>query len=143
VPDAKKLARIHRVRTLQLGLVRADEMRAHDKHASETSLANRIQALADAVAPAPQTIATAASLGAQAHFRERLHQSATAAQARVETAELMVNRAAEATRAAKRDQSAIEKLLERARRAALAKEMRALEETPPISPLKAKRHDPC
>ena len=143
MPDAKKLARIHRVRTLQLGLVRADEMRAHDKHASETSLANRIQALADAVAPAPQTIATAASLSAQAHFRERLHQSATAAQARVETAELMVNRAAEATRAAKRDQSAIEKLLERARRAALAKEMRALEETPPISPLKAKRHDPC
>jgi len=62
---------------------------------------------------------------------------------RVDTAELMVNRAAEATRSAKRDQSAIEKLLERARRAAVAKDMRALEETPPVSPLKAKRHDPC
>jgi flagellar protein FliJ len=143
VPDAKKLARIQRVRTLQLGLVRADEMRAHEKHASETSLHNRIRALADAVAPAPDTRVSAASMGAQAHFRERLHQSAAAAQARVDTAELMVNRAAEATRSAKRDQSAIEKLLERARRTALAKEMRALEETPPVSPLKAKRHDPC
>lgn len=143
MPDAKKLARIHRVRTLQLGLTRADEMRAHEKFASETNLASRIQALADAVSPTPDTVATAASLGAQAHFRERLHQSSAAAQMRVQSAEMFVNRAAEATRSAKRDQSAIEKLLDRARIAAVAKEMRALEETPPISPLKAKRHDPC
>lgn len=143
MPDAKKLARIHRVRTLQLGLTRAEEMRAHEKFASETNLANRIQALADAVSPAPASVATAASLSAQAHFRERLHQSASAAQMRVQSAEMFVNRAAEATRSAKRDQSAIEKLLDRARIAAVAKEMRALEETPPVSPLKAKRHDPC
>ncbi len=143
MPDAKKLARIHRVRTLQLGLTRADEVRAHEKFASETNLAARIQALADAVSPAAAMQATAASLGAQAHFRERLHQSSAAAQMRVQSAEMFVNRAAEATRSAKRDQSAIEKLLDRARIAALAKEMRALEDTPPISPLKAKRHDPC
>ena len=130
MPDAKKLRRIHRVRTLQLGLVRADEMRAAEKHASETMLAQRIQSLADAVAPTTTQLG-GASLGAQAHFRERLHQSAAAAQARVDTAEQLVNRAAEATRSAKRDQSAVEKLLERARRQALVKEMRALEDMPP------------
>lgn len=143
MPDARKLARIHRVRTLQLGLTRAEEVRAHEKFASETTLANRIQALAEAVSPTPASMASAATLGAQAHFRERLHQSSAAAQMRVQSAEMFVNRAAEATRSAKRDQSAIEKLLERARRAALVKEMRAMEDTPPVSPLKAKRHDPC
>lgn len=143
MPDAKKLARIHRVRTLQLGLTRADEMRAYEKFASETHLASRIQALADAVSPAADTAAIGASLGAQAHFRERLHQSSAAAQMRVQSAEMFVNRAVEATRSAKRDQSAIEKLLDRARIANVAKEMRAMEETPPVSPLKAKRHDPC
>ncbi|MEI5685480.1 MULTISPECIES: hypothetical protein [Sphingomonas] len=143
MPDAKKLARIYRVRTLQLGLSRADEMRAHEKFASEAHLARRIQALADAVSPTPASHDSAAALGAQAHFRERLHQSSAAAQARVQSAEMFVNRAVEATRSAKRDQSAIEKLIDRARRAAVAKEMRALEDTPPVSPLKAKRHDPC
>ncbi len=141
MPDARKLQRIHRVRTLQLNLVRADEMRASEKHASETMLAQRIQALADAVAPTTAQLG-GASLGAQAHFRERLHQSAAAAQARVDTAEQFVNRAAEATRAAKRDQSAVEKLLDRARLQALAKEMRALEEAPPAG-RKGNRHDPC
>ncbi len=131
------------MRTLQLGLTRAEEVRAHEKFASETTLANRIQALAEAVSPTPASMASAATLGAQAHFRERLHQSSAAAQMRVQSAEMFVNRAAEATRSAKRDQSAIEKLLERARRAALVKEMRAMEDTPPVSPLKAKRHDPC
>jgi flagellar protein FliJ len=130
VADAKKLQRIHRVRTLQLGLVRADEMRAHEKHANERHLAGRIQALADAVAPVTSQTGGAAML-AQAHFRERLHQSATAAQARVEMAEQHTLHAAEATRSAKRDQTAVEKLLERARIAGLAKAMRALEEAPP------------
>ena len=48
---AKTLARIHRVRTLQLGLTRADEARAHDKFASEQALSGRIALLAEAVAP--------------------------------------------------------------------------------------------
>lgn len=140
--DAKKLQRIHRVRTLQLGLTRADEMRAQEKHASETMLAGRIQALADAVAPNMTQSFGGATLGAQAHFRERLHQSAAAAQARVTVAERFVAQAAEATQAAKRDQSAVEKLLERARQAALVREMRALEDTPPTG-RQGKRHDPC
>ena len=51
--DAKKLARLHRVRTLQLNLTRADEARACDKAASEAALASRITALANAVALNP------------------------------------------------------------------------------------------
>ncbi|MEH3159978.1 MAG: hypothetical protein PGN08_14245 [Sphingomonas taxi] len=70
MPDAKKLARIHRVRTLQLGLTRAEEVRAHEKFASETHLARRIQALADAVSPTPDTVASGVAFGAQAHFRD-------------------------------------------------------------------------
>ena len=140
MPDAKKLARIHRVRTLQLGLTRADEVRAHEKFANETSLANRIQALADAVSPTPDSVATAASLGAQAHFRERLHQSSAAAQMRVQSAEMFVNRAAEATRSAKRDQSAIEKLIARGEAEAAIKALRALEALPPTG---RNRHDLC
>lgn len=137
--DAKKLARIHRVRTLQLNLKHADEARAREKFASEATLAQRIGALADAVAPAPES-AIGASLGAAAHFRERLHQSAAAAQNRVLNAETFVARASEATRAAKRDQSAIEKLIDRARAQIALKDMRKLEEAPPG---RNKRHDPC
>ncbi|HVF93360.1 MAG TPA: hypothetical protein VM900_03505 [Sphingomonas sp.] len=137
--DVKKLARLHRVRTLQLNLVRADEARAHDRAASESLLTARITALADAVAPATQ-VASAASLSATAHFRERLHDSATAARARVDAAEQFVARASEATRAARRDQSAIEKLIERAEAEAVLKAIRALEAMPPSRP---NRHDPC
>ena len=137
--DARKLARLHRVRTLQLNLTRADEARAHDKAASETLLASRITALADAVAPTAQ-LASAASLSATAHFRDRLHDSATAALARVAAAEQFVARAAEATRAAKRDQSAIEKLIVRAEADAVLKAIRALEAAPPARTI---RHDPC
>lgn len=137
--DAKKLARLHRVRTLQLNLTRADEARAHDKAASEALLASRITALADAVAPAAQS-ATAASLSASAHFRERLHDSAVAARARVDAAEQFVARAAEATRAAKRDQTAIEKLIARADTDVVLKAIRALEAA---STTRSIRHDPC
>ncbi len=137
--DPKKLARLHRVRTLQLNLTRADEARAHDKAASETALATRITALADAVAPAPDT-ALAVSLSAAAHFRERLHESAAAARGRVEVAQQFVARAAEATRAAKRDQTAIEKLIQRADADAVLKAIRALEAAPATRTI---RHDPC
>lgn len=137
--DPKKLARIHRVRTLQLNLKHADEARAREKFASEATLAQRIGALADAVSPTPES-ALGASLGAAAHFRERLHQSAAAAQNRVLNAEVFVSRAAEATRAAKRDQTAVEKLIDRARAQIALKDMRKLEEAPPA---RSKRHDPC
>ena len=137
--DARKLARIHRVRTLQLGLVRADEARAHERMTSEAALAQRIGQLAAAVAPAPEAGARF-SLAASAYYRERLHQSAAAADARVRAAELGAERAAEATRAAQRDQSAVEKLMARADAATVIKEIRALEEAPAS---RRKRHDPC
>ena len=137
--DARKLARLHRVRTLQLNLVRADEARAHDKAAGETLLASRITALADSVAPAAVS-STAAALSTSAHFRERLHDSAIAARARVDAAEQFVARAVEATRAAKRDQTAIEKLIARADTDAVLKAIRALEAAPAT---RSNRHDPC
>ena len=135
----KTLARIHRVRTLQLGLTRADEARAHDKFASESALSARISSLAAAVAPTPE-VAIAVSLGASAHYRERLQQSADAAIERVRSAEYQVERASDATRSAKRDQSAVEKLIVRAQADAALRELRALEDAPSVRTI---RHDPC
>ncbi len=137
--DKKVLARIHRVRTLQLNLVRAEEARAHDKFTSETELGRRIADLAAAIAPTTETGA-GVSFAAAAHFRGRLHQSAAAARDRLQSAEYMATRATEATRAAKRDQSAVEKLMARADAEAVLKAIRGLEESPPTRKI---RHDPC
>lgn len=134
-----KLARIHRVRTLQLGLVRADEAHAQARLATEDQLAQRIGDLVAAIAPTPAS-ASAASLIAAAHFRDRLHVSASNAEARRGAAQLSAERAAAATRAARRDQSAVEKLLARAEADAALAAIRALEEAPPT---RAIRHDPC
>lgn len=130
MPDAKRLKRLHRVRTLQLGLARADEARTQAQLTSETQLAQRIAQLAGAVAPAPATFAGAVNLAAAAHFRDRLHRSAEAAQSRVRMAEAQVARSAEATRGARRDQSAVEKLIDRQHAADLRAEMKALEDAP-------------
>ncbi|KQN92369.1 hypothetical protein ASE95_06390 [Sphingomonas sp. Leaf231] len=130
MPDAKRLKRLHRVRTLQLGLARAEESRTQAQLTSETQLAERIAQLASAVAPAPATTAGAVNMAAAAHFRDRLHRSAEAALNRVRMAEAQVERSAEATRGARRDQSAVEKLLERRRTADLQAEMKALEDVP-------------
>lgn len=134
-----KLDRILRVRTLQLGLVRADEARARDKAESESALRARIAQLSAEVAPAAAPVA-GVSLVAAAHFRERLHASADAADQRLRAAEAQATRAAAATREARRDQSAIEKLIARADADAALKAIRALEAAPP--PRRA-RHDPC
>ena len=141
MPDAKRLARLHRVRTLQLGLAQADEARARDSAASEAALSRRIADLAAAVAPRPAQEAGGVALAAQAHFRERLHLSADAAANRVRQADAETERRAEQTRAARRDQSAIEKLMDRRRMEAIAAEMRALQDAPP--PPRKNRHDPC
>ncbi len=133
------LDRILRVRTLQLGLVRAAEVEAQDKVASEAALRHRIAQLADNVAPT-ETAAEAFSFIAAAHFRDRLNQSAAAADARFKTASRRLDDASEATREARRDQSAIEKLIEREQQVAILKAMRALEEAPPM---RRNRHDPC
>ncbi|TPG20812.1 hypothetical protein EAH87_05435 [Sphingomonas koreensis] len=136
---AKTLDRLLRVRTLQLGLVRAEEARAHEKLASEAALRNRITQLTESVDPATPPGA-AFSLIAAAHFRDRLHRSAEAADARVIAAQRLAARAGEATRDAKRDHAAIEKLIARADAVQLVKAIRALEETPPVRKF---RHDPC
>lgn len=140
-PDEKKLARIHRVRTLQLGLARAAEVAAEHKVGNEAALSARIHQLTLAVSPTVSG-ADAAALHAAAHFRDRLHQSAAAAAQRVTLAEQAHARAVEATRAAKRDQTAVEKLLERAGQDAQRREMRALEDAPQPVPHRF-RHDPC
>jgi uncharacterized protein YicC (UPF0701 family) len=137
---SKRLARLHRVRTLQLGLAQADEARAREGVASETALAQRIARLAAEVAPAPD-MAGATALAAAAHYRERLHRSAEAAENRVRAAEAAADRLAEATKSARRDQNAVEKLMARASAAEIAAEIRALQDAPPTA--RRNRHDPC
>ncbi len=133
------LERILRVRTLQLGLVQAAEMQAHEKVASEDALRHRIAQLVANVAP-EEAAEQAFSFIAAAHFRDRLHQSAAAAEHRLKVANDRLNQASEATREARRDQSAIEKLIAREDKVAVIKAMRALEEAPPM---RRNRHDPC
>lgn len=134
-----KLDRILRVRTLQLGLVRADEARAREKLDSEAALKQRIVQLAESVAPRPSA-SEAFSFIAAAHFRDRLTQSAQSADARVEQAARQLDQASKASQEAWRDQSAVEKLMEREQRAEALRAVRALEAAPP---LRRNRHDPC
>ncbi|KQS03380.1 hypothetical protein ASG11_03150 [Sphingomonas sp. Leaf357] len=136
---AKKLDRILKVRTLQLGLVRAEEARANERFAGEVNLRNRIAQLAEGIAPAAE-VGKGAALSAAAHFRDRLQQSAEAADGRMRAAEHVAAQAAEKTREAKRDQTAIEKLLGRAAAEDALKAIRALEAAPPTRKV---RHDPC
>ena len=136
-----KLDRILRVRTLQLGLVQAEEARAHDRAAREQMLRSRIAQLTANVSPTPAAEPVACfSLVAAAHFRERLHQSAEAAEGRLRAAQATAARASEATREARRDQSAIEKLIARADAEAVVKAIRAMEAAPSTRKI---RHDPC
>lgn len=138
--DGKQLARVARVRAVQLTLARAGQAQADAQVASETALNARIAQLAAAIAPAPSQ-GGAFSLSAAAHYRDRLHQTALAAQARVTQAEHRATVATEAARTAERDSKAVEKLQSRADVAALLAEMRALEGAP--APTRPLRHDPC
>ena len=137
--STKKLNRLLRVRTLQLNQVRSDEVRARERVEQEMLLRQRIASLAANVAPVAR-MDFAAALGAAAHYRDRLHQSAQAAEQRVVNAERGLETAREATREAKKDQSAIEKLIARAEAAAALKAMRELEQLPATA---RNRHDPC
>ena len=136
---AKRFDRLLRVRTLQLGQVRSQEVAARAKVAQEEALRSRIDQLAAGVAPAEQQ-GMATSLIAAAHYRERLHQSALVAAQRVDAAEQQLSRAENATREAKRDQSAIEKLIARGEAEAALKALRALEALPSTG---KNRHDLC
>ena len=138
--SAKKLARLHRVRTLQLDQVRADEVRAHARVSQESQLRERIASLAATIAPVTSGEGFANALSAAAHYRDRLHQSAHAAARRVEVAELGLESARAATREARRDQSAIEKLIAREQAETTLKMLRALEALPPTG---RNRHDIC
>ena len=138
--SAKQLKRVERVRAVQLLLARAAQADAQATAASESALASRVAALAAAIAPAPVTDA-AFSLSAAAHYRERLHLSAAAAQDRVLAAEHRATAATAATQDAQRDLKAVEKLQIKADAAAALAAIRALEGAPlPQRPL---RHDPC
>ena len=140
MPDkSKRFDRPLRVRTLQLGQVRAEEGRARARVAHEEALRERIAQLSANVAPSREQ-STATGLIAAAHYRERLHQSAHAAAQRVAVAEQSLNAAALATREAKRDQNAIEKLIARGEAEAAIKALRALEALPPTG---KNRHDLC
>ena len=138
---AKKLERLLRVRTLQLDQVRAAEVHARAKVDQERTLRERIATLADNVAPVAAPAPTfATSLIAAAHYRDRLHQSAHAAERRVVVAQQGLETARAATREAHRDQSAIEKLIEREDAKAALKALRELETLPAST---RKRHDIC
>jgi hypothetical protein len=137
--NPKRFDRLLRVRTLQLGQVRAEEGRARARVAHEEALRERIAQLSANVAPSREQ-STATGLIAAAHYRERLHQSAHAAQQRVAVAEQSLTAATEATREAKRDQSAIEKLIARGEAETAIKALRALEALPPTG---RNRHDLC
>lgn len=139
-PKTQRLARLHRVRTLQLGLVQAGEAAANAKLASEAQLRSRIADLAEAISPQREQTGFAAGLASAAHYRDRLHVSAHAAEQRVYAAEAGVERARAATREARRDQSAIEKLMERA---AAEEAIRALREMEAAPPVRKNRHAPC
>lgn len=133
------LDRILRVRTLQLGLIQAEEVRAREKLESEATLKQRIAQLAESVAP-EAAAADAFSFIAAAHFRDRLNLSAHAADARLKNAAAQLDQATGATQAARRDQSAIEKLIAREAQAEALRAVRALEVAPAI---RRNRHDPC
>ena len=135
----KQLDRILRVRTLQLGLVRADEAARTTSFASEAALRSRIAQLADNIAPAP-TKRTASQLGRRRAFSRSASRIGRTPPKRGSQCRQRVERAAHATREAKRDQSAIEKLIARAEAEAALKALRAMEAAPPFRKI---RHDPC
>lgn len=137
--DSKQLKRVHRVRDIQLMLTQRAEADAQAKFASEAALRTRIAQLAAGVAPAPMA-ADGVSFAAAALYRERLQHSAQAAEQRVANANLRVEQAAAATRAARQDRHAIEKLIERDDAAAALKALRELEAAPTPRII---RHDPC
>lgn len=137
--DARRLGRLLRVRELQLTVRQAAEAEAGARLASETALRARVAELAADVAPR-EHLTGASALQAAAHYRERLHQTVLTVDQRVEAAEQGVARAREATREAKRDQTAMEKLAARAEREAMARMLKALEDAPSIRRV---RHDPC
>jgi flagellar biosynthesis chaperone FliJ len=139
--SARKLQRLLRVRTLQLDQVRSAEAHARAKVDEEQALRERIAALAANIAPVVESGPSfATSLIAAAHYRDRLHQTADAAERRVVAAEHGLESARAATLEARRDQNAIEKLIDREDARMVLKALRELEAMPGVP---RKRHDIC
>ncbi len=140
--DGARLARLHRVRRRQSLLAEAEATRAAAVLADAQALAERIARLAAATVPVAATAPVpAAMLGAAAHLRARLHDSAAAAAERIATADAACVTARATAQAAERDRRAVEKLGERAAAAARLRELRRLEAMP--VPARPKRHGPC
>lgn len=137
--DAASFRRVLRVRTLQVNLARVEEAAAHERLASEAALRERIARLADDVAPRA-VAAGGFTLMAAAHYRERLSHSAAAAEARERQAAERAEIASALAREAKRDQTAVEKLIARRDAEVALAAMRALADAPPARQV---RHDPC
>lgn len=136
---AKQLARVHRVRDVQVRLAEADHARARDKADAERRLGERVAQLAAEVAPVVR-LGTAAGFAATAHFRERLQQSALNADTRARAAAAQSDRAAERVTEAKRDRTAVEKLRRRAEEV-VREDSRRAPDDPPAA--RRARHDPC
>ncbi|MEJ8630858.1 hypothetical protein P0F65_15235 [Sphingomonas sp. I4] len=146
------LNRLHRVRTLQLNLTRAEEARAQERVSTEQSLSQRIAQLVEAVSPVAAPPTAAAGLMARAHFRGRLLEIGRCrhrAGRRRRTA-CRPGRRTDPRGQARPDRR--RKLLERARAAAIRAEMRALEDMPAAGSRGGlgrgpdrdrNRHDPC
>jgi flagellar FliJ protein len=130
VKDPKRLGRLLRVRAVQRDIAEAAEMQARTHAASAEGLIRRIDQLVADVSPAAG-IATGIGLSAQASVRARLGASRNDAATRLSTAEALLARREDATRTARRDHNAMEKLLDRAKLSAAAAEMRRLIDTLP------------
>ena len=137
--DARRLGRLLRVRELQLAVRQGAEAEAAARLASEHALRRRVAELAEDVAPRAATTG-AGALQAAAHYRERLHQTVASVEQRVRAAEQGVAAAQAATREARRDQTAMEKLAARAERDEMVRMLKALEDAPQIRRV---RHGPC
>jgi hypothetical protein len=127
--DEKRLHRLLRVRGLQLDLRRAEETRALLAHSSTAELLTRIDRLTDSVTPGEGSH-DGLSLAASAQLRNRLHVSRLEARSRLDNAEVVLAATRRATAEAKRDQNAIEKLVDRARDERALADMRKLADLP-------------
>jgi len=130
--DPRRLNRLLRVRTVQRDMAQAEEVSARGQAAQAGYLVDRIDRLHADVAP-QHGGSSGMSLQAAAAFRLRLQPALQDAQRRLSTAEALVARRADATRDARQDHGAMEKLAERAAKAAAEREMRALIDAPSTS----------
>ena len=125
----KRLGRLLRVRSLQRDLAMGEEARAAEQAANQSRLVERIATLAEHVSPGVGTT-SALDLAASAVYRNRLQRSHADAAQRLSTAEALLERREEASREARRDHRAIEKLVEAAKSREVLAEMRRLSEGP-------------